>query len=166
VSLLEVVLTTFILSIVGALSVSALTTGNRTVGHVEDEHRGLADLKIVGERMSRDMRAARSVDPASTPSSLSIWIDYDSDYRQTAAETVTWAIAASSRPYQYNVTRTTGGGAAQIVGTTLLSDIVFGYAPAPPGTRVVNAALSYDAIPGLYSSDKLVRFDVRLRNVQ
>ena len=99
-SLVEVILATFIMSVVGALSTSALSTATRTVGHVEDEHRGLADLKTVGERMSRDIRASRSVDPASTPSSLSIWIDYDSDYRQTPAETVTWSIGASTRPFQ------------------------------------------------------------------
>ncbi|HUR17406.1 MAG TPA: hypothetical protein VMZ51_00530 [Acidimicrobiales bacterium] len=176
--MIEIALAVFLFGIVLALAYPALFAGARLLGLVEDESRGQADLRTVEERMSRDLRAGRGVVGSSNNSHLDVWIDYNADYVRGTGETVTWRISASPRPNQFDVVRSVDSSPARsnVVGTTLVSDIAFGYSPglpSPPASPVrvepvqrVSVVMSYDAIPGLYSSTKISQFDIRLRNVE
>lgn len=167
-TLIELALVMMVLSLISAMSYSALDSANRVTGSIDDEARGLADLKTVVERMTLDLRAARGVDSTASASQLTIWIDSDSDYVQTPDETITWQIAGGATAGQFDVLRKVQGGSTQTVGSSLVSDIAFSYSPTPASsaTRTVTVQMSYDAIPGLFSSPKLVNFEVRMRNVQ
>jgi type II secretory pathway pseudopilin PulG len=187
-SLIELAVTMGLMSLVGALVMSSLSTSARANAQVDDQHRGLADLQVVTERMSRDLRIARGVDPLATTSQLTLWIDSDSDYRRDTNESVTWRIECRTGvdcdtvDKQYDVERVVGPiatGVVQIVGQSLVSDIAFGYiadgvlidpATATTGTWAsvtkVQVAMEYDAIVDQFARSNSVDFEVRLRNVE
>jgi type II secretory pathway pseudopilin PulG len=167
IGILELVIAMAFMMVIGALAVTALSSSTRAVGQVDDEARGLADMQTVVERMSRDLRAARGVDGSSSASQLTVWVDFDSDYRQTASETITWKIQSGSSPGQFDVIREDGLGSKSIVGYSLVSDIAFSYGPeVPPKSQTVSVELQYDAFPNEYATQRINTFEIRLRNVQ
>jgi hypothetical protein len=180
-TVLELAITMLILGMVGALLMNSLSISSEAASHVDDQNRGLADLQVVTERMSRDLRVARGVDAGATTSQLTIWIDADSDYVRDTDENITWRIKCrtgvncGTDERQYDVERVTGPvatGAVQIVGQSLVSDIAFAYtingAPTltPQNATAVKVSMEYDAIIDAYAQKNTVDFEVRLRNVQ
>jgi type II secretory pathway pseudopilin PulG len=180
VTVLEVTVSMLIFSMIGAILMNSLSTASEAAAHVDDQNRGLADLQVVTERMSRDLRVARGVDPLATTSQLTLWIDSDSDYVRESAESVTWRIRCrtgvdcGSDERQYDVERVVGPvatGAVQVVGQSLVSDIAFAYRTGtttvdPEAATTVKVAMEYDAIVDAYAQLNVVDFEVRLRNVQ
>jgi hypothetical protein len=178
----ELVVVMALVGVIAAISASALFSVHVVAGRTDDESRGLSDMKIVVERLSRDLRGARGVElhPLSDQTQLVIWIDGNSDYQRVPSEVFTWKLEPGTNPGLYNVIKESGTGLQQIVGYSLISDIAFTYAPgqcvAPPcsefgpaptsDTNTVRVEMSYDAIPGLHSSPKYVGFKVRLRNAE
>lgn len=181
-TLVELGITMGLLSIVSALLMSSLSTSARANSQVDDQHRGLADLQVVTERMSRDLRAARGVDPLATTSQLTLWIDSDSDYRRDTNESVTWRIQCrtgvdcTTDDRQYDVERVVGPiatGEVQTVGQSLVSDIAFAYVAdgasvdlIPESATAVQVSMEYDAVVDAYAQSNVVNFEVRLRNVE
>jgi len=179
-TLVEISITMLLLSMIGVVLMNSLSTASQATSYVDDQNRGLADLQVVSERMSRDLRAARGVDPLATTSQLTLWIDSDSDYKRDTEESVTWRIRCRSGvdcgtdERQYDVERVIGPvatGTVQVVGQSLVSDIAFAYvangAPSDPEDATsVQVSMEYDAIVDAYAKTNIVDFDVRLRNVQ
>ena len=167
ISVLELVMAMAFMLVVSVMAMTGLSSSTRAVGQVDDETRGLADMQAVVERMGRDLRAARGVDASSNASQLTIWVDGNSDYRQTAAETITWKIQPGSEADQFDVIRQDGLGSGTVVGYSLVSDIAFSYGPqAPPKSQTVSVELRYDAFPNQYATQRINTFEIRLRNVQ
>lgn len=181
-TVVELGITMGLLSIVSALLMSSLSTSARANSQVDDQHRGLADLQVVTERMSRDLRAARGVDPLATTSQLTLWIDSDSDYRRDTDESVTWRIRCrtgvdcATVNRQYDVERVAGPvatGQVQTVGQSLVSNIAFAYIAdgasvdlIPESATAVQVSMEYDAVVDAYAQSNVVNFEVRLRNVE
>lgn len=166
VSLVELLVTTFLLGVVSILTVAATASTHRMFGVSDDESRGLADLRTVTERLDRDLRAARGVDPSSNQSQLTLWIDYNSDYKQQANETVTWKLVVDPQdPAHFDVARSVQGGLSVIEGRTLVSQIAFSYDVAPPNTREVSVQMTYDAVLARGTGLRTANFKDRLRNV-
>lgn len=167
-TLVETLVATALTVVVMASASSAFIASSRSLGRTADDSEGLQDVRTVTDRLSRDLLAARGVDPTSSDANhLTVWIDDNSDYRQTPAETVTWTISGGS-PGHYNVVRTTGAGGSTVEGRTLVSDIAFSYDTGSPSTttRTVHVAMDYDAQTGRYAGGRRVLFDVRMRNVE
>lgn len=187
VTLVETLVVMVLLTIVGTLVTSAVVDSHKVVRIVEDQSQGLVDVRVASERLSRDIRQARSVvcNPAGTDPVLAaadptclfhlqLWIDYDSDYVQQAAETVTWSLDDSSRPGQFDLVRQIGSGTGVVQARTIVLKVAFTYdlAPAaaapPPGakrTSVVNVGMTYDSNTRSGTKPKTVSFTGRLRNV-
>lgn len=180
VSVLELAITMGLMAIVGTVVVGTLSTSSRAAGQIDDQTRGLADLNIVTERISRDLRGARGVDDGATASQLSIWIDNDADYRREGEEIVTWRIQCragldcTGADAQYDVLRERDG-AQQVVGQSLVSGVVFTYvlngvaltdAAAFDTADAVRVSMEYDALVGAYARSNRVDFETRLRNVE
>jgi Tfp pilus assembly protein PilW len=166
ISLVELLVTTFLLGVVSILTVSATTSTHKMFAVSDDESRGLADLRTVTERLDRDLRAARGVDPSSNQSQLTLWIDYNSDYKQQANETVTWKLVLDpTDPSHYDVARAVQGGTQVVEGRTLVSQIAFSYDVAPPNTRQVSVQMTYDAMLARGTGLRTANFQDRLRNV-
>ncbi len=176
VSLLELVIVMALLTVIGSLLATSLSSSSEAAAHIDDQDRGLADLRVVTERMSRDLRAARAVDTGATESQLTLWIDDNSDYRRQPDESVTWRIPDGGPDVrQYDVERIVGDPATstaiQVVGKSLVSRIAFSYYAdqamvTPSAARSVRVSMLYDAIVDAYATPKQVDFEVRLRNVQ
>lgn len=174
VSLTELVIAMGLLGLIGAIIMMSLSTSARAGAQIDDQTRGLADLQVVTERLSRDLRAARGVDEHATEKQLTLWIDSDSDYRREPDESITWRIRAGATAGQFDVERIVGPLDAsvpdvQIEGRSLVSDIAFSYLRAgatasPELADSVRVAMEYDAFVGVYATSKTVSFDVRLRN--
>jgi type II secretory pathway pseudopilin PulG len=180
-TLIEVCITMLLFSMVSVLVMTSIQTASRANAQVDDQDRGLADLRIVTERMSRDLRLARGVDPLATTSQLTVWIDFDSDYKRDADENVTWRIQCrtgvdcTTADRQYDVERVIGDvdtGDVTIVGSSLVSDIAFAYVDDgaevadPVDATAVQVEMDYDAIVDAYAKSETVKFEVRLRNVE
>ena len=179
-SLIELAVTMLLLSVVGALVMSSIATSQRANAQVDDQHRGLADLQVVTERMSRDLRVARGVDPLATTSQLTLWIDSNSDYKRQTDESITWRIRCrtgvdcTTANKQYDVERVVGDtstGQVSVIGQSLVSDIAFAYysdgvASDPAAATTVKVSMEYDAIVDAYAKSESVDFEVRLRNVE
>lgn len=177
VTLVEVLITVLLLGVVVAIASPALLSGFNVVNQTDEDTRGLADIKLFVERMSRDLRAARKVYPTSTLKKLDIWIDYNSDYKASADENVTWALEAQGSGPLFNVVRSTDAGGSELASQTVINGMSFTYCappasapacqtPPPEGTRFVQVNVEYDAEPGRDGSVKTAGFDIRLRNVQ
>jgi hypothetical protein len=166
ISLIELLVTTVLLGVVGLLTLAATTSTHRMFGVSDDESQGLTDLRTVTERLDRDLRAARGVDAASNQSQLTLWIDYNSDYKQQANETVTWKLVVDPQdPAHFDVARSVQGGAAVVEARTLVSQIAFSYDLAPPNSRQVNVQMTYDALLARGTGLRTANFQDRLRNV-
>ena len=182
-SLVELVVAMALLGLVGTIVMSSLSTASRAGAQIDDQTRGLVDLQVVTERLSRDLRAGRGVDPLASPSQLTIWIDSDGDYRRETDESVTWRIrdgdtvdASGNAVVQFDVERVVGSlsspSSVQTIGESLVSDIAFSYLAngvpvlVPEAADSVRVSMEYDAVVDAYARSNQVIFDVRLRNVQ
>lgn len=171
-----------LLSIVMGITLNFINGSSTVLGHVEDTTEGLRDVNVLTNRLSQDLRNARGVNNTATTSSLTIWIDYNSDYIQTTDETITWTLVAGATPGQFDAVRSTGTGVTEVLGTTLINGVLFFYdavddldtfSPLPLAdrapvetTRVVAMNITYDAIVNAYATQKTIIFRTRLRNVE
>lgn len=185
VTLVETIIVMFVLAIVGAVTSAALLNTHKEHRLTDDEAQGLADVRVVVERLGRDIRQARSIDAGATTSRLVLWIDYNSDYIKDPVnqpdEIVTWQLQAQGGDSnQYNVLRQTTPTDVRVEARTLVSDISFRYfsgsgaqlsaSPSLSATdatavTVVTADLRYNAIDG-GATDRVTTFTQRLRNVR
>jgi prepilin-type N-terminal cleavage/methylation domain-containing protein len=183
VTLVELLVVMVLLGVVSTMITSAYITTQRNVRHADDEAQGLSDVRKVVERLGRDVRAARSIAVGADANQLVLWIDYNSDYIQTMAETVTWELSASAEPGHYDVLRSVPGGAEYRQATTLVNDIAFNYSASADTSgsgiplamplsaddtarvRIVTTEMTYDALLSGGSSERTVTFASRLRNV-
>ena len=183
ISIAELLIAMMIFSIIGTVALGGLGSSTRSLGQVDDEVQGLQDLRTVSERVARDLRQARGIvatypagamlegvnvggTVASDATKVTIWIDANSDYKESPAERITWTLRAGNNPNQYDVVRLDNAGGKSIVGHSLVSQIAFSYDVAPPKTRVVTVDMTYDAMPFRYATQRHTKFDTRLRNVQ
>lgn len=183
-SLVEVLVAIVLLTVVGSLVMRAVIDSHKVVRITEDQTQGLADVRIATERLGRDIRDARSVlcnptgtDPALAAADplcqyhLQLWIDYNSNYVQEPAETVTWQLTPNGD--QFDMSRVVNG-VGQVQARSIVTQVAFTYdlAPAatmpPPGatqTKAVRVEMDYDALTNTGTSTKSVAFTARLRNV-
>jgi prepilin-type N-terminal cleavage/methylation domain-containing protein len=183
-TLIEVLITLFLLSVVSIIATTALIGANRLLVGARDENEGMSDVRTVIERMGRDVRNARGVtcdgglaDPSDSTSSdpscnshLQLWIDYNSDYVMNNDEIVTWRLTKGTDGVHYNVVRVQGNGVAgnvpvsQIQASTLVVKFAFTYDTTPPASQVVNIGMRYDSEVGIGTAYRNVAFSARLRN--
>ena len=183
VSVTELIIAMAIFSIIGSVALGGLGSSSRTLGQVDDEVQGLQDLRTVTERVARDLRQARGIvatypagavlegvnvggQVASDATKVTIWIDANSDYKESPSERVTWTLRAGSNAGQYDVVRLDNAGGRSVVGHSLVSNIAFSYDAPPPRTRVVTVDMTYDAMPWRFATARHTTFETRLRNVQ
>lgn len=166
VTIVELLITVLLIGVVIAIASPALLSGFNVVNQTDEDTRGLADIKLFVERMSRDLRAARKVYATSIADRMTLWIDYNSDYKATPDEKVTWGLEAQASGPLFNVVRTTAAGGSELASQTVINGMNFTYSPAPEATRFVQVNVEYDAEPGRDGSVKTAGFDIRLRNVQ
>ena len=183
-TLVEMLIVLLILGVVVTALTGAFITTSRHLRSDEDEARGLADVRTVVERLGRDIRDARGVAPGADEHHLVLWIDYDSDYRQQASETVTWELRASDEAGHFDVHRSVRGGEPVRQAGTLVSDLAFCYSASAEATgpgvclptplaaaqaddvRLVGTSMAYDAVLAGGTGRRGVEFATRLRNVE
>lgn len=187
-TLVEMLIATMMLGLIGAMCVAAFMSGSQALGRVDDDSRGQADQRNLVERMTQDLRQARGIDPGATSAKLSVWIDYDADFARDANETVTWALSATANSSGHHDVVRTINGKNETIGRAVVSDIAFTYkriagtltmdtAPNLPDTtatpnvpvtdaNVVLVRMEYDAIVNGYLQKKVTTVDSRLRNTQ
>lgn len=178
VSLVELLVTIVLLSVVGTLTLATVISAHKSIRNVDDESIGLSDVRTVVERMGRDIRQARSVvcaldtavqadgDP-SCASHLQLWIDSNSNYRLDTGETIEWRLVANGDGVHFNVIRNTLGVGTQVEATSLV--VLFGFSydtgSVTSATQTVTTRMTYDAKVGQGTTNRVVTFSDRLRNV-
>ena len=167
-TLVELLIVVVMIGLIGAMALVSFTSGHEALGRADDDSRGQQDLRIVTERLSRDIRAARGVETGSGEDTLRVWIDYDANYRRSEDELITWQLSPNpDDPKHFNVVRSDAAGSGDTVGEALVSGIAFAYDAAPDITesRVVTVTMTYDAIVDAYLQKKQTTFRIRMRNV-
>lgn len=181
-SLVELLVAMVLIGILGAIVSAAVLMSHKQVRIADDEATGLADTRVVVERLGRDIRGSRGVDAGATDSNLVLWIDYNSDYVRNETvqpdEIITWSVIDNGDE-QFNTLRQTAGGDVQVQARTLVSDLAFCYQEAPDGlcfdtplsaddaeqTRLITVTLEYDSLVGVATDSRTTTFTERIRNV-
>lgn len=185
-SLVELLVAMVLMGVLGAIVSAAVLVSQKQVRISTDEATGLADTRVVVERLGRDIRVSRGVDPGATSGNLVLWIDYNSDYIRSATaqpeEIITWSVVDNGSGEQFNTLRSTAGGSVQTQARTLVSNLAFCYLSAPSddpadclatplsatdaaNTRLVKVTLQYDSALDYGSSARTTTFTERIRNV-
>jgi prepilin-type N-terminal cleavage/methylation domain-containing protein len=185
VTLIETLVTMFLLAVVSSLVVGAVVQSSRALTRTDDENRGLQDAKVILDRLGRDVRESREVvcdgglaDPSDLASSdpgclahLQLWVDSNSDYLQQPTEVITWRLQRNADGVHFDVYRVVGTGAGgtpvtqQRQASSLVVQIAFGYDAASfAAVREVRMGMTYDAIVGGGSEVRQVATTARLRN--
>lgn len=185
-SLVELLVAMVLIGVLGAIVSAAVLVSHKQVRISTDEATGLSDTRVVVERLGRDIRGSRGVDPGATASTLQLWIDYNSDYIRSATvqpeEIITWSVVDSGTGKQFNTLRTTAGGLVQTQARTLVSGLAFCYLRAPSdnpadclptplsvtnaaNTRLVKVTLQYDSALDYGTAARISTFTERIRNV-
>ena len=187
ITLVETLAAMILFAVVGTIVAQAVLGSHKLVRITNDQTEGLADVRFATERLSRDVRASRSVlcNPVGTAAALlpdtacayhlQLWVDYNSDYKQQASETVTWNLRTSSTTGKYDLVRSIGTGTPVVQARTIVQNVAFTYdltpgsavgAPGSPQTSVVNVNMFYDAQLNSGTKTKTVSVTARLRNVR
>lgn len=180
-TLVETLITMIIFAALLAAVFSAVSSGRRIFTVADDDATGVIDIRPAVERLGRDVRNARALDPGATTGQVKLWIDSNSDYQRQASEVVSWSIVANGD--HYNVQRQVGSGAAQIQASTIVSAIAFCYRQASTTpcltattttplsateaaqARIVETTMTYDPRVSNGASQRQIVFSERLRNV-
>jgi prepilin-type N-terminal cleavage/methylation domain-containing protein len=184
-TLVELLVAMVLVGVLGAIVTAAVMMSHKQVRIADDEATGLADTRIVVERLGRDIRGSRGVDAGASESQLVLWIDNNSDYvRNEVAqpdEIVTWSVVDQGTG-QFNTLRQTAGGDVQLQARTLVSDLAFCYLSEPSedpadclptplsvtdaeNTRLIKVDLTYDSLVGIATDSRTTTFTERIRNV-
>lgn len=186
-TLVELLITIVIMGFIGAIVTSAMVGTHEIFRSTEDQSAGLQDVRVASERLGRDVRDARAVlcNPAGTDpalvaadpgclSHLQVWIDYNSDYKQQATETVTWRLQPRAGSTYFDLVRSVGGASFVVEARTIIDQVAFTYDVVPAATQpaagaahttTVNTNMTYDARRAGGTSSRTVTFTARLRNV-
>ncbi|WP_336923549.1 PulJ/GspJ family protein [Aquipuribacter sp. SD81] len=184
VTLVELLVTMVIVGVVTTMITGVVVAASANARFNEDEARGLADVRKVVERLGRDVRQARSINPGATTDQLVLWIDGNSDFRKQNTEVVTWTLVPSTvNAGQFDVLRTVNGSPTFRQATSLVDRIAFTYSTAaradgtttpmttPVSTadaatiRLVTTEMRYDWLTNRGTEVRSVLFSTRLRNV-
>ena len=185
VTLIETLVTMFLLGIVSSLVVGAVTQSSRVLTRTDDENRGLQDAKIILDRLGRDVRESRGVvcdggyaDPTDATTAdpsclahLQLWIDGNSDYMRQPTEVVTWRLQRNPDGIHFDVYRVVGDGSGgtpvvqRRQASSLIVMMAFSYDnPDFSKVKEVRMGMTYDAIVGRGSEIRQVATTARLRN--
>ena len=181
-TLVELLVATVLLGILGTLVTFGVVTSHEQFRVTDDESTGLADSRVVVERLGRDIRVARGVDAGADVDQLVLWIDYNSDYVRNDVsqpeEIVTWSVVDNGSG-QYNTLRQTAAGEVQYQARTLVSNLAFCYQSEPDAAcldwplsaadaeaaRLITVTLQYDSKVGTATESRTTVFSERMRNV-
>lgn len=185
----ELLISMVLMGAVAAFVSGGLISAHKIFRSTDDQTQGLQDARVASERLGRDIRDSRAVlcNPAGTPAALvtsdpgcqyhlQLWIDYNSNYKQEPAETVTWQLRLrpGGGPVYYDLVRSVGGAAEIVEARTIIEQIAFTYdytpgatqpAPGAAHTTTVHTNMKYDAKRSTGTSSRTVTFSGRLRNV-
>jgi len=178
-TLIELLVTMILLGVVSTLVVTAVIQSSRILTHNDDEATGLADAKVILDRLGRDIREARSVvcdgllaDPTDVTSvdvtcerHLQLWVDSNSDYIQQPSEVITWRLQKNGD--HYDVFRVVGTGVGRRQASSLIVNALFKYdggTGIAATAREVNVSITYDSIVGRGSAPRVASLSARLRN--
>lgn len=150
ITLVEMAISSFIMLVIGAIMLTALLMVSRTNEAVAQDTESLTTARIARHRLEREIRQADAVLPASTATSIAMWLDENNDDLQDPEELITWSFQdLDGIP----------GGKAQLVrsvAATTVGDRIdgvhyrspdggayspFTYSPAPPGTQQVTVLI-------------------------
>lgn len=125
--------------------------------------------------MEAPTAAELTSDPNVAKRKLTIWVDYNANYKRETGEVITWLLSTTtSTDGHYNVVRSVNDGTSQVVARALVSGIAFAYkndknsnltGAAVSTASTVVVTMEYDAIVGAYLQKKYTTFDARMRNV-
>ncbi len=177
-TLVELLITIFLVGVIGSLVVAGVHQASRVLIHAEDENLGLQDAKVILDRLSRDVRQARGVvcdGAAEDPwcrQHLQLWMDTDSDYLEDPEEVVTWELEDNPDGEHFDVWRVRGVAPAtptrQLQASALIVKTLFEYNTPenadPSGATLVTMRMQYDALVGVGVDVRQASVSVRLRN--
>lgn len=138
-TLVELLITMFLLGIVSALTLSGVLLVNRAVRNVTNDATGGDAVQAATERMSRDLRQAGEI-ISDTSSSVTFWVDSNDNYKKDSGETITWS--TSTVVGKPRLCRTTNAGGSSCVNEPSGSTTTFTYDNGTPANvRVVTVTL-------------------------
>ena len=152
-TLIELTIVIAILMLVIASILSQLTSAQRSESFAEDRSAALDETRASMARMTKDLRQATSIDPAST--ATNVWM---TTYVRSTLTTVTYTISGT------NLLRTVGTNPSEILQKDLASTSIFTYEPSVTDAEVVSILLEVQPEHSPQTSVQMTS-EVRLRNI-
>ena len=184
-TLVELMIAMLLTGILCSAILAAFIVTDRTDRQTGQDSQALASLRLVNDRIAKELRQARRVYSDSTGAKLHIWVDGDRDNQQDPSERITFAIttnsggAAVAAGTTSTITRVTDApGAVKIPIATNMqlfpASATFVYSPsytsvASPSTvwtdvTLVSMTIASDDAPGPFPAPRTLKTDMRLRN--
>lgn len=113
-TLVELMVSMLLMSFIATALVTGMTTAMRSANLHRDDDRAVQDLRHAKERLTREVRAITELTAASS-SSLTFWLDEDTDATPDVGETITWEITTGG-----SLVRSTDAGDSASVVTNLV----------------------------------------------
>lgn len=159
VTLLELSVAMLITSIIAA----TMLTWVIGVVTTDDRHNStdfvLGDLRDVGDRLTRELRAAEYLTVAE-PNRLTFWADFDRDNVVDTGEMVTWRLTDDGV-----MLRSVDGGASTAIATHLVAGTEFSYdSSTPANVEQVTLDLVGVVMSGAQEDELVYTTDIYLRN--
>jgi hypothetical protein len=142
-----------ILLLIVATILSQLTTAQRSEVFAADRGAAVDETRVSMARMTKDLRQATSIDPASSATQVSM-----TTYVEGSLTTVTYTISGN------NLLRTVGTRPSELLQKDLASTSIFTYEPSNTDAQVVSILLE---VQPEHSPETTVQMtsEVRLRNI-
>jgi len=188
-TLVELMIATLLTGLLVSVMLTAFVVTSRTERQTGQDTQALASLRLVNDRIARELRQARRVYADSTGTRLHVWIDADRDNQQDPSERITFEITTNSGSAPAaagstsTITRTTDASGAtkvpiatnmQLFPVSASSPATFVYSPtftavtAPSITwtdvSLVAITTAADDAPGPFPAPRTLKTEMRLRN--
>ncbi len=165
-SLAELLVAMMISSLALSLLAVMVSSSVRAEIFSRDDSASLDDMRIVAERITKEMRQGRLMYPDSTAYRAHFWVDFDLDNQQDADERIYWEVRDDGTG-DWDLVRYTDADPTELVIAEFVVDEgdVFAYDPPFPGiVRLVDIAITFDVDPNERPVAHTVESSVRLRN--
>lgn len=159
VSLVELLVTTVLLAVIGASTLAVTVSVSRAQRRSDEVQTTLDTTRIAVDRVRRQLRGARRVLDDPSRRHLQLWIDRDGDDVLEAAEVVHYQLVPADGGARLETWTGADPGARRVVVRGLDLNEPFAYAPPSPATRLVDVSFVVDG--GVAATAQ-----VRLRNVE
>ena len=164
-SIAELAVTMMIFAVAAVIGLAMFSSTLNGEMVTRDDSDALAQLRFAGERITKELRQARTLDTSSDERTVKFWIDVDRDNQDEPGEWISWSVVDTSGGEAELVRFTDANPTPVVIAADFLTGDAFAYSPDFPGTpTMVTLTLRTDLVAGPAPGERIMETSIRLRN--